>query len=275
MATQRICHFRAGGNPAFLLTCGIVLSICHFAARGEERASVGTNAGDPRVTQESANHIEQELSHATACSFNDEKLEKACQYFARRHQISIWIDRAALSDEGVNSDQQVTLQMSNVTLESALNLLLEPLGLAYVIEDGVLKITTQAKADEKMSTRVYPVGDLVHGDYTSLMKIIQQSTSGKWIDLDQEGGSITPFRNTRSLVIRHTQKAHRETEGILAALRQSKKLQRLSSIATDQNEPVTLTPVNPTKASRSRSSSPAIQNPPPPVQWSRFQSAGG
>jgi hypothetical protein len=33
--------------------------------------------------------------------------------------------------------------------------------LTYVIEDEVMKITTSAKAGEKLQTRVYPVGDLV------------------------------------------------------------------------------------------------------------------
>ena len=42
-----------------------------------------------------------------------------------------------------------------------LKIILEPYGLTYVIEDDVMKITTQAYADEKLSTRVYPVGDLV------------------------------------------------------------------------------------------------------------------
>jgi hypothetical protein len=51
--------------------------------------------------------------------------------------------------------------MKGITLRSALRLLLQPLGLTYIIEDEVMKITTQAKADEKTSTRVYPVGDLV------------------------------------------------------------------------------------------------------------------
>ena len=51
--------------------------------------------------------------------------------------------------------------MSGVSLRSVLRLMLEPLGLTYLIEDEDMTITTQVKADEKMSTRVYPVGDLV------------------------------------------------------------------------------------------------------------------
>ena len=40
-------------------------------------------------------------------------------------------------------------------------LLLEPVQLTYVIENEVMKITTTQAAGDKLSTRVYPVGDLV------------------------------------------------------------------------------------------------------------------
>src|SRR6185369_12394382 len=69
--------------------------------------------------------------------------------------------RATLTDEGVALDQPITLKLAGVTLRSVLKLLLEPVQLTYVIEDEVMKITTSAKAGEKLTTRVYPVGDLV------------------------------------------------------------------------------------------------------------------
>jgi hypothetical protein len=46
-------------------------------------------------------------------------------------------------------------------LRSALKLMLEPHELTYVIQDEVMQITTVTKADEKLTTRVYPVADLV------------------------------------------------------------------------------------------------------------------
>ena len=82
-------------------------------------------------------------------------------YLEELHHIEIIIDEVALTDEGITLDKNVDLVLSGITLRSALRLLLEPLGLTYVIEDEVMKITTQTKADEKMSTRVYPVADLV------------------------------------------------------------------------------------------------------------------
>lgn len=105
--------------------------------------------------------IQKALAETTEVSFTDNPLEEAMNYLEDLHHIEIWLDKTALSDEGINSDQQINLVMSGISLRSALRLILEPLGLTYLIEDEVMKITTQAKADEKMSTRVYPVADLV------------------------------------------------------------------------------------------------------------------
>ncbi|MDA0590319.1 MAG: hypothetical protein O3C17_20145, partial [Planctomycetota bacterium] len=53
------------------------------------------------------------------------------------------------------------LVLSGITLRSGLKILLKDLNLTYVIEDEVMKITTVDLANERLSTRVYPVGDLV------------------------------------------------------------------------------------------------------------------
>ena len=104
--------------------------------------------------------IQQALTESTEVTFTDQPLKEALDYLESIHHIEIYIDAAALSDEGISTDQNVNLVMSGVTLRSCLRLMLEPLNLTYIIEDEVMKITTQAKADEKMTTRVYPVADL-------------------------------------------------------------------------------------------------------------------
>ena len=71
------------------------------------------------------------------------------------------MDKQTLTDEGVALDQPVTLKLAGVSFRSVLKLFLEPVQLTYVIENEVMKITTATKAGEKLSTRVYPVGDLV------------------------------------------------------------------------------------------------------------------
>ncbi len=105
--------------------------------------------------------IRRTLSKPTTVEFLDLPLEDCITFLKEYHNINIWIDKATLADEGVALDQPVTLNLAGVTLRSVLKLLLEPVQLTYVIEDEVLKITTTTKAEEKLTTRVYPVGDLV------------------------------------------------------------------------------------------------------------------
>jgi hypothetical protein len=105
--------------------------------------------------------IRRSLSKPTTVEFLDLPLEDCITFLKEYHNINIWLDKATLADEGVALDQPVTLNLAGVTLRSVLKLLLEPMQLTYVIEDEVMKITTSAKAGEKLTTRVYPVGDLV------------------------------------------------------------------------------------------------------------------
>ncbi|MEX2114740.1 MAG: hypothetical protein WD845_16225, partial [Pirellulales bacterium] len=55
----------------------------------------------------------------------------------------------------------VTLEVDNVSLRTALRLLLRRLDLTYVVEDEVLLITTVDAASQRIVTTVYPLGDLL------------------------------------------------------------------------------------------------------------------
>ena len=101
------------------------------------------------------------LPKPTTVEFLDLPLEDCITFLKEYHNINIFLDRPTLTDEGVALDQPITLKLAGVKRCSILKLLLEPVQLTYVIEDEVMKITTSAKAGEKLSTRVYPVGDLV------------------------------------------------------------------------------------------------------------------
>jgi VWA domain-containing protein len=78
------------------------------------------------------------------------------------YDIPIHIDTQQLDLLAISSEVEVTVNLRNITLRSALKLLLEQVeDLTYVIEDEVLKITTKDKAAETLQVKVYPVADLV------------------------------------------------------------------------------------------------------------------
>ena len=197
-----------------------LISLVH----GDDRISVRLDASESQVTRDNTDRIEQALRSPTECRFNDESLEKAITLLGQRHHIETWLDKQALADEGVAADQQVTLVKSGISLEAALDLLLDPLGLTFDNQHGVLQISTISKASETMSTRIYPVSDLVGTNYKFLSRLIMDNTSGKWFTIDQEGGTITPFPQSRSIIIRQTRKVHGEIEGLIVGLRRSKTM---------------------------------------------------
>ncbi|HEY2826681.1 MAG TPA: hypothetical protein VGJ04_03695, partial [Pirellulales bacterium] len=71
-------------------------------------------------------------------------------------------DDAALKDAGIDKTTTlVTISVKDVSLRSAMKLVLTPFNLTYIIKDEVPMITTKDKADATLVTRAYYVGDLV------------------------------------------------------------------------------------------------------------------
>ena len=105
--------------------------------------------------------IQAALSETTEVEFVDTSLKDSMEFIADLHDITIILNETALSEEGIASDEPITQVLSGISLRSTLKIILEPLGLTYIIEDEVMKITTEIDAEEQLSTRVYPVGDLV------------------------------------------------------------------------------------------------------------------
>ena len=125
--------------------------------------------------------IQAALSETTEVEFVDTSLKDAMEFVADLHDITIILNETALSEEGIASDEPITQVLSGISLRSTLKIILEPLGLTYIIEDEVMKITTEIDAEEQLSTRVYPVGDLV-------IPIVQPQAGGLGQGLGGTGG---------------------------------------------------------------------------------------
>ncbi len=116
---------------------------------------------DLRQNSPNEQKILSALDQPTEVEFIDTSLKDALDFIEDLHKIEIWINEAKIMEEGIAIDQPVNLQLSGVSLRSALRLMLEPLQLTYVIRNEVMEITTLTDAETALSTRVYPVADLV------------------------------------------------------------------------------------------------------------------
>lgn len=106
--------------------------------------------------------IEQKLKTPVMLQFENAPLARVLDYLAKLADINVHLDPQGLTSEGISSDTPVTVSLTQeISLRSALNLILEPLHLSYVIKDDVLKITSEQYRRGTVYPVVYNVADLV------------------------------------------------------------------------------------------------------------------
>lgn len=125
-----------------------------------KRRSKLTEAGRQRSDREL--EIEQKLKTPVMLQFENAPLVRVLDYLAKLTDINMHLDPQGLVSEGIATDAPVTITLNQeISLKSALNLILEPLHLTYVIKDDVLKITSEQYRRGTVYPVVYNVADLV------------------------------------------------------------------------------------------------------------------
>jgi uncharacterized protein with von Willebrand factor type A (vWA) domain len=93
--------------------------------------------------------------------FVDVPLEEVVSTLQADYGIPVQIDIPALEAIGLDQTEPITANLHNISLRSALRLMLKNLQLTYIIQDEVLMITTPEEAESQLVVKVYPVADLV------------------------------------------------------------------------------------------------------------------
>lgn len=121
----------------------------------------GSTDADRRRTA-SELEIERRLRTPVLPRYDNTPLSEVVEQLSQLTGVNIHLDPRGLGQEGVRSDTPVTLNLGQeVSLQSALNLILEPLHLTYMVKDEVLKITSEQLRDGDVYQKVYNVADLV------------------------------------------------------------------------------------------------------------------
>jgi tetratricopeptide (TPR) repeat protein len=131
-----------------------------LTARRKERYQ----AMDLASVKPAEKRILQQLDSPTSLEFPaGTTVKDVLDFLKEYHKIEIQLDTQALKDVGITSDKQFEepISLKGISLRSALRLLLRQLQATYLIENEVLLITTPDKAQERLTTKVYPVADLV------------------------------------------------------------------------------------------------------------------
>lgn len=193
------------------------------------------------------------LDADTKCNFPDVPLYEALQSLQAQHGVNIYLDAQALKENGLTVNMHVNVSLSGISLKSALNIILNPLGLDYVIDNEVLKITTQEKVNRMFRVRIYPVADLCDSaeDYQALENVIQNTClrngkskhypvddlvfgapGKKKVVLKNGSASMSAVPQCGALVINDTDRVHEKIVELFTLLRQVRNDQAALSSET-------------------------------------------
>ena len=205
-------------------------------------------AQEEQVTARSVSHnsadAEQRINAVldgqlkTPLAFDSEYLNIILEAIADQYDIPIVFDKAALEELAISPETEVRVKLSNISLRSALNLMLREPGLeelCYMIFDEVLLITTKEKRNESITVKVYRVDDLLdavsqkynstslYGDPNYLINLIVANVEVKSWQENGTGEGNIHYYPPGMVVISQTARVHDHIEKLLDKLRRTKQ----------------------------------------------------
>ena len=166
--------------------------------------------------------------------FQENAVDPRDRYSKRPPKIDIHLDKKAMDEAGIGADVTVSKNLKGVPLRLALRSMLHELGLAYVVQDDVLLITTTEAEEQKPATCGDPVADLVERyrddkgtvltDSEPLTDKIDDAVQPKTWAEKGGPGSMCAYRGGRHrrFLISQTQQVQEEVAALAVRLRKAK-----------------------------------------------------
>jgi hypothetical protein len=151
---------------------------------------------------------------------------------SEEYDIAIQFDEKELEAVAQSNETEVSITISNVTLRSALEILLgNENDLTYVIDNEVLLITSLDGALSRLEVRIYQVEDLVRHDHGELQGqadpkrvqalrriLVTNVAKDSWSDNKTGKGEVCVFASNL-FVVTQTRRVHEQIEDALSKLR--------------------------------------------------------
>jgi hypothetical protein len=170
--------------------------------------------------------IMQKLGQSTSIAVVEIPLMNVIAGLSEKTGIPMLIDIRALEEIGLSAEEPVSLQLQNVSLRSALRLLLRELDLTYMVRDEVLQITTIEAAEMNLTNRIYfleGLGGRPEDAADSVRNLIMATVVPDTWDLLGGPSSITPFAvsSRPAIVVSTTTDIHDQIKALLHSLRKA------------------------------------------------------
>ncbi len=194
----------------------VIDTICGLRDQGPAVVAVPGPSGDME------RHIRSELDQPTTIDFVEMPLKDVMLYLTDRHDIPLIVLADKLREASVSVNTPITKKLSDISLRSALNLILKDLELTFALRDQAVVITTPEDAEARLRTVAYAVDDLLAvnegADLTALEKLVVTTIDpGSWRVF---GGPAQTHRvDGRWLICEQTHEVGDKVEALLETLR--------------------------------------------------------
>ncbi|HZZ73020.1 MAG TPA: hypothetical protein VFE24_12270 [Pirellulales bacterium] len=209
-------------------TAGLLAQLCLVAsvpgltAADKPKAAtarpVATSAPEPKAEDKAADpaaiSIPDALNQKVAVEFIETPLADVLAFLSERTKVPFAFDQRGLNEAGIAADQPININIKNVTLKSALDLILGQIknDPTYALHDEVLLITSRERASNWMTTKVYPLGDLAKTDMDIPALLMAHVEPQSW---DAAGGHGSVHAVAGMLVVTQTYENFSEVENLL------------------------------------------------------------
>lgn len=174
-------------------------------------------ADEPKVI-DPVTLLPPELAAKVTLTFDKTPLNEAVATLKEKLAIDVVLDETALNDEGIDLGFPVSTRANDEPVYLLLDRMMGR-SLAWDFRGGVLRISTQTAAEDRLDTRGYDLSGLLNAGYSArqLEQLLSLASSDPWEFNNGYGGALSFVGD--SLIVYQTEKSHREIVGILAALR--------------------------------------------------------
>jgi hypothetical protein len=168
------------------------------------------------------------LDTPITASFKDSRFQDVIDYLSTLIGQPILLDNAALEEAKITYETPITVKVKGVTVRTLLRKILGDFGLAYMIKEQTIQVTSALKARETMITRSYNIGDIVDTgaldsirfgnqgiqaaqivqNVNAIIDLIQTSVDPESWKKNGGNGTIVFNPGSMSLVIRNSAEVH-------------------------------------------------------------------
>jgi hypothetical protein len=145
------------------------------------------------------------------------------------YDLPILFDVNALESVAQSPEAEVTINIRNVSLRTALDYITRQLNVAFVVDREVLLITSEDEASSRVQTRVYQIDDLLpknqaggKAGFTPIVEVITRCVDRDTWAANKSGDGEICIVEPGVLVVTQTQSVHAEITRLLATIRRVK-----------------------------------------------------